>query len=777
VKLKLLEIHPTVAGTIQMNNKQADILWFKDIHFTDTNLVGGKGANLGEMYNLGIPVPNGFCVTANAYFKFIEFNNLKPKIKAILDITDFDQPDQLEATSKKIRQIINKSPIPQDIAQNIMKSYKRLSDWGGLRNVAVAVRTSATAEDSADASFAGQGDTFLNVTGESNVINRVRDCWSSLFTSRSLFYQVKKKYDHFKIGVAVPVQKLVRSDSSGICFTVNPVTNDKKEIIVETVWGLGEYIVQGKVTPDQHIVDKTDWTVKTYNKASQDIQLVRAASETKEVNVPKSKQDSSKITDQMAIKIAKIGQKLHNHYAKPQDIEFAIEKGKLYIVQTRPITTVESNKITLDNQKANINQTPDLKGDPASPGTSSGKVVIINNPKYLNKAQKGQILVTEMTTPDFVPAMKKVNGIITDRGGQTSHAAIVSRELGVPCVVGTKTATKLFKDGDLVTLNGTTGEIWKGDLTGSISNQPKIEKVDPHLKTATKVYVNLGEPELAAEISKRNVDGVGLLRAEFMIANIGIHPRRIIAENRQKEYINQLAKGLLQFCKNFSPRPVIYRATDFKTNEYKHLKWGKFYEPEESNPMLGFRGAARYINDKEVFMMELEAIKQVRNKHDLKNLWLMIPFVRTPQELSKVKALIAESGLFRTPSFKLFMMVEIPSNIILLDKFIDVGIDGISIGSNDLTMLTLGLDRDNQEVAPGFDEMNPAVLWSLKKAITKARKRGISASICGQAPSNYPDLVEKLVKWGVTSISVSPDAIDRTREIVSWAEKKRLKNS
>ena len=753
--------------------KSVNVLWFKEIHYEDVNLVGGKGANLGEMYNLGIPVPNGFVVTSAAYFQFVKENDLKHKLSQILATTDVDQPDQLLSASKKIKSIIRNSPMSNELAIEIMKSYKKLSGTWGLKDVSVAVRSSATAEDSADASFAGQQETFLNVVGESNVVKRVRDCWASLFTPRSIFYRVKKKYDHFKVGVAVPVQKQIQSEISGIMFTVNPVSNNKNEIIIETIWGLGEYIVQGQVTPDQIIFDKSNWNIISKNHIDQDVQLTKCDNETKETAVPKSKQKKSKITDEQAKKIAKIGQKLHNHYGKPQDIEFALEKDEIYIVQTRPITTIVSNQKVLNNQTS-ISQTPDLKGEPASPGNATGVVIIVKSPKEINRVQKGQILVTSMTSPDFVPAMKKVNGIITDKGGQTSHAAIVSRELGVPCVVGTKTATKLLKEGDIVTLNGTTGEIWFGDQTKGLNiNSPK-KIVSKNIHTATKVYVNLGEPELAHDISKRNVDGVGLLRAEFMIADIGVHPKKMIADGRQKEYIEKLATGLTKFCKSFNPRPVVYRATDFKTNEYRFLKWGKLYEPEEPNPLLGFRGATRYINSPEVFAMELEAIKMVRNKFNLKNLWLMIPFVRTPQELAKVKQIVTDAGLLRSPTFKLFMMVEIPSNVILLDKFIDVGIDGISIGSNDLTMLTLGLDRDNGEVAKDFNEMDPAVLWSLKRAITKAKKRGVLASICGQAPSNHPDLVEKLVKWGVTSISVSPDVIDATREVIHWAERRKL---
>jgi pyruvate, water dikinase len=754
--------------------KVPSLLWFKDLHFADVNLVGGKGANLGEMYNLGIPVPNGYCVTADAYFKFIEANNLKPRIKAILDATNVDNAEELAQASASIRKLVRSSPVPQDMAQEIMIAYKKLCSFGGLKDVPVAVRTSATAEDSADASFAGQGDTFLNVMGATNVVSQVRNCWSSLFTSRSLFYQVKNHYDHWKIGVAVPVQKMVQSEISGICFTLNPVSNNKNEIVVETVWGLGEYIVQGIVTPDQYIVDKSNWQIKLENHVHQDVQLTRFENGNKETEVPKYKQSKSKIDSSMAIKVAKLAQKLQNHYGKPQDIEFAIEKGKLFFVQTRPITTVVTSQKTIDDQtKIDVNLVPILTGQAASPGSASGIAVIIKSPKEINRVQKGQILITEMTTPDFVPAMKKVNGIITDKGGQTSHAAIVSRELGVPCVVGTGNASKLIKEGDMVTVDGTTGKIYSGDQSSGLV----VKKVvHTNQKTATKLYVNLGEPELAKEISKRNVDGIGLLRAEFMIANIGVHPKRMIQEGRQKEYIERLASGMADFCKNFNPRPVIYRATDFKTNEYRYLKWGKLYEPEEANPLLGFRGALRYINSPDVFNMELEAIKMIRNKYGLKNLWLMIPFCRSPEELIKVKKLVTDAGLLRSPSFKLFMMAEIPTNVIMIEKFIEVGIDGISIGSNDLTMLTLGLDRDNGEIAKDFNELDPSVLWSLKRLVTKAKKAGIMAGICGQAPSNHPELVEKLVKWGITSISVSPDAIDRTREIIAWAENKRLED-
>jgi len=747
------------------------LLWFNQIKKEDIADVGGKGANLGEMYSIKIPVPNGFVVTSQTYFNFIDKNNLRPEIEKIIKNTDFDNSDDLIKSSKLIKKIVLSASMDESIAIDIMKAYKKLSGIAGLGNVPVAVRSSATAEDLPDASFAGQQESFLNVIGESNLLDKVKACWASLFTPRAIFYRHNKKFDHFKVGIAVPVQKMVNADVSGIMFTINPVTNNKSEIVVETAWGLGEYIVQGSVTPDQHLIDKTNWKITSKHLSNQKYQLVRASQETKRGLVPISKINKYKITDQMAIKIAKIGQKLHDHYAHGQDIEFAIEKGKIYIVQTRPITTLQNS------QKQNIetNLPTILDGEAASPGVATGPVVIIKSPKNIGKAQIGQILVTTMTSPDFVPAMKKVAGIITDKGGQTSHAAIVSRELGTPCVVGTRNATKVLKNGQTVTLDGATGKVWDGSISTQSNTQNEISLHQINTKTATKLYVNLGEPSLSKDISKRNVDGVGLLRAEFMMAEIGIHPKRIITTGKQKEYINKLASSIGTFCKNFAPRPVIYRATDFKTNEYRFLKWGNLYEPEEANPLLGFRGAIRYVVDNEVFKMELEALKKVRNQMGLRNLWLMIPFVRTTQELIDVKKIITDAGLIRSPSFKLFMMVEIPSNVLMLDSFIDVGIDGVSIGSNDLTMLTLGLDRDNGEVAKYFNEMDEAVLWSLKKIVTTCKKRNILCSICGQAPSNHPDLVEKLVKWGVSSISVSPDVIDHTRQIIAWAESRALK--
>lgn len=768
--------------------KEKFVYWFKEIDKDDISLVGGKGANLGEMTQAGIPVPPGFIVSSRAYFHFLEENHLTEKIKEFLKETDKNRPESYTAVSEKIKRIFNRALIPKEIANEVIKAYAQLG--GVFHNPLVAVRSSATAEDLPDASFAGQQRTFLNVKGEANLMEAVRECWASLFEPRAIFYRDEKGFDHFKVGLAIPVQKMIQSVASGVMFTVDPVSGDKNRIVVDAIYGLGEMIVQGEVTPDHFVIDKNTLTLLNKIVSRQTIQMILRNGETKKYYVPDRLREKQKISDEEAIKLAKIGLKLHKHYFFAQDVEFAIDKKRrIYIVQTRPVTTLNEGKAVVEETaKAELKKAEKeikekkilLTGAGASPGIGWGPVVIIKSPKEISRVHQGDILVTSMTTPDFVPAMKKVSGIITDKGGLTSHAAIVSRELGVPCVVGTEKATQVLKNQQVVTVDGETGNIYQGGL----EIKSKIIEPQEHyhsqeeiqqMKTATKIYVNLADYSLASEVAQKSVDGVGLLRAEFMMAEIGTHPKKIIAERRQKEFIDYLAEKIGIFCSAFNPRPVIYRATDFKTNEYRNLKGGEVYEPKESNPMLGFRGAYRYIVDQKVFEMELEAIKKVRNKMGLKNLWLMIPFVRIPQELLAVKKIVTAAGLSRSASFHLLMMCEIPSNVILLEEFLKVGIDGISIGSNDLTMLLLGTDRDNSEVASVFDERNPAVLWALEKVIKTCRQEGVTCSICGQGPSEYPDLVEKLVEYGITSISVNPDAIERTRELVYSAENRLLK--
>jgi pyruvate,water dikinase len=749
-----------------MNRKTAHALWFKDIDKDDIPLVGGKGANLGELVKAGIPVPDGFVVTAKAYFDFINSTSIKRKIMTELDGLDVEDSDKLMEASERIKLAIMQADIPKDIVEEIKSFYMELC---GESDKYVAVRSSATAEDLIEASFAGQQESFLEIKGWKSVVNHVQKCWASLFTARAIFYRTENKFSHLKVGIAVPVQLMCQSEASGIMFTVNPVTNNRDEISIEAAYGLGQPIVSGEITPDQYIVSKKTGKIVSRIVVPQDWQLTING----KTPVSTKYKKKQKLTNKQIVELAEIGSKIEKHYGTPQDIEYGVENGRILIVQSRPVTTLiqKFNNVVIDeDMKAKFL----LEGLAASPGVFSGKVQIVKSPKEIGKVKEGDVLVAEMTNPDYVPAMKRAGAIVTDLGGRTSHAAIVSRELGVPAVVGTLNATNMLSNGEVITVDGNLGKVYEGDITKVVSS---VEKSDVNLnkiKTATKVYVNLAEPELAKEMASRNIDGVGLLRAEFIIANIGTHPKKFIKEGKKKEFIAALADGLEKFADAFNPRPVVYRFTDFKSNEYANLKGGKEFETDEPNPMLGYRGVSRYIKDIDVFEMELEAIKIVRNKKGLKNLWVMMPFVRTVQELREVKKIVSASGLRRSGTFKFWMMVEIPSNVILLDDFIDEGIDGVSIGTNDLTMLILGVDRDNERVADIYDEMNPAVLKSLEKIIKTCKKRGITCSVCGQAPSVFPELVEMMVDWGVTSVSVSPDVVEKTRGIVYEAEKKVL---
>lgn len=745
------------------------ILWFKEVHKGDVGIVGGKGANLGEMTNADFPVPNGFIVTSSAYFHFLHENKLINKIKDLLTTVNYERPESLAQVSEHIKKLIKQAKISNELVDEIYEAYKKLG--GTFKDALVAVRSSATAEDLPTASFAGQQETYLNVHGEANLILKIKDGWASLFEPRAIFYRHEKKFDHFRVGIAIVVQKMVDSEQSGVMFTLDPVSNDKSKIVIEAILGLGEYIVQGKVTPDHYEVSKNKLEILGKSMENQDLALIKKDGKNKEIKLSEKIGKKQKISDKQIVEIAKIGKNLEKHYLFPQDIEWAIEKDQIYIVQTRAITTTNNVKAH-ESSKTSDKLELILKGAPASPGISSGHVMIIKNIKDISHVNQGDVLVAPQTNPDYVPAMKKAAAIVTDKGGRTSHAAIVSRELGIPAVVGTEKATQLLKTGMLVTVNGAKGEIYKGGSGIQVEHEQK----HCNIKTATKLYVNLAESSLAEKVAKECADGIGLLRAEFMMADIGTHPMKLIKDGKKDTYVDKLAEQLAIFCKAFNPRPVVYRTSDFKTNEYAGLKGGKEFEPVEPNPMLGFRGAYRYIHDPKVFKLELEAIKRVREKMGFKNLHMMIPFVRNVKELIEVKHLITSAGLHRGLNFKLWMMVEIPSNVILLEEFIKVGIDGVSIGSNDLTMLLLGADRDNSEVARDYDELDPAVLWAIEHVVKTAHKHGITASICGQAPSVHPSLVDKLVKWGITSISVSPDVIDATRQNIANSEKRLVEN-
>ncbi len=745
------------------------VAWFSEVGKEDVPLVGGKGANLGEMTGAGFPVPNGFIVTSDAYYAFIRENNLSAKIKSLITTTNFDDSKSLEQVSSHIKSIIRKGTMSEELIKDIRFAYGKLG--GHVTHPLVAVRSSATAEDLSNASFAGQQETYLNVKGDAVLFEKIKEGWASLYDGRAIFYRHQQKFDNKTIGIALVVQKMIESEASGVMFTIDPVTNNKSKIVIEAIFGLGEMIVQGAVNPDHYEVNKENLLILNIKPAYQNRYLKKHGVENKIIKLSKKQGEKQKITDEQIKKIAQLGKDLEKHYYFPQDIEWAIENNNIYIVQTRSVTTTHTQIQSTQNIKVSESDMI-LKGDPASPGIASGPVRVIFSAKEIDKVMPGDVLVAPQTNPDFVPAMKKAVAIVTDSGGRTSHAAIVSRELGIPAVVGTNSATKILKSGNIITVNGTKGEVYKGGFsTTKSSRHVSYQKI----QTATKLYVNLGEPDLADKIATRDVDGVGLLRAEFMMANIGVHPKKMIRDGKKHVFIEKLSEDLAKFCNAFGQRPVVYRASDFKTNEYRNLVGGKDYEPQESNPMLGYRGAFRYIHDPEVFMLELEAIKKVRNEMGHNNLWLMLPFVRTVSELQKVKKIINSSGLVRSATFKIWMMVEIPSNVILLEKFIQEGIDGVSIGSNDLTMLTLGTDRDNSEVASEFNEMDEATLWAFERTIKTAGKYGITSSMCGQAVSTYPELVKKLVSWGTTSVSVSPDAIENVRRNLFLSEKEFLR--
>ncbi len=763
------------------------VYWFNELDKNSLSVAGGKGANLGEMTQANFPVPPGFVVSAQAYHAFMQSTRLDAFVKAKTDGLDTEDSHKLQQVSDDIRAAMMEQQVPSDIRAEIVRAYNKLCGVNLIPShndeILVAVRSSATAEDLPEASFAGQQETYLNIQGSDAVVQAVKRCWASLFGARAIYYRQDQGIDHVSVGLAAVVQKMVQSDKSGVMFTVEPMTNDRNKIVIEGGIGLGEAIVSGAISPDHYVVDKTANKIIEKRVFKQTMMIVRVGTVTREEEVPEEMQEMQKLSDEEITTIASLGRRIENHYGKPQDIEWAIEGKESFIVQSRPVTTykeaghesnpTESQEVqgAMDASQANVL----LKGLGAAPGIATGNVKILHSAKEIDKIQKGDVLVAKMTSPDYVPAMKKAVAIITNEGGMTCHAAIVSRELGIPCIVGTTNATELLKDGQVVTVDAKRGILYEGKVDFGAEAQAAAPAMGgAPLITGTKIYVNLAEPELADRVAGKNVDGIGLLRAEFMVAGLGVHPRKLIAEGRQKEFVDALASGLRKACSAFFPRPVIYRATDFKTNEYRNLDGGEQFEPKEENPMIGFRGCFRYIKDPEVFNMELAAIKKVREEYGLTNLWLMIPFVRTLHEYKLCKKLVKASGLHQNKDFKLGIMCEVPSTAILAEEFCQLGVDFMSIGSNDLTQLTLGLDRDSSLVAEDFDERDPAIIKSIERVIKSCHKYGVKVSCCGQAPSVYPEFAEALVRFGIDSVSVNPDVIDVTRKTVASAEQKIL---
>jgi pyruvate,water dikinase len=637
----------------------------------------------------------------------------------------------------------------------------------------------------------------LNISGEKSLLKTVKEVYASLFEPRAIYYRAINNYDHVKVGIAIPIQRMVQSKKSGILFTTDPLTNNHDVLIIDAILGLGEAIDSGAVIPDHFVIDKESLKILDKQIAQQAWQIIYKKNKNTHTSLTKEQKTSQKITDEELLEIARLGKQIEQHYKFPQDSEWAIEDGQIYFVHVRPMTALPPKTkkiipIELHDDKFEATIEPGalgakiLKGVPASVGIATGPVVIVSKLSDIEGFKEGSILVAETTSPSYAPAMKKAVAIITDSGGMTSHAAIISREIGIPAVVGTGSATNQLKEGQVITVDAVKGIVYKGKLdkkeviSSHKQDSQQEEKrpsgfVEEIPITGTKLYINLADPSKAKEFSRLPIDGVGLLRAEFMIANLHEHPMAMLKSGRGEEFIGQLTDGILEIANAFKPRPVIYRATDLKTNEYRELPDGKNYEPTEENPMLGFRGAARYIKQPEIFAMEIQALKNVRDKYNARNVHLMIPFIRTVDELIEIKKILAQAGLKNDgQDFKLWIMAEVPSTVFLIDKFCQAGIDGVSIGSNDLTQLILGVDRDNGTLNQSFDERNEAVIMAMRHIIDVTKSYGVSSSICGNAVSNYPEITEALVRSGITSISVTPDVAVSTKQLIASVERRIL---
>jgi len=774
------------------------IKWITEVGKNDALLVGGKGANLGEVAKLAT-VPPGFIVTSEAFRYFQQSVGLAERIREVLNAyIRSGEPEEYEKASAEIRRMVEEAPLPPELERAIVEAYMRLGEEVGIKDVAVAVRSSATAEDIPEASFAGQQDTYLNVRGSEEVVYYVKKVWSSLYTARALYYRDKMGIPHEKSLMAVVVQKLVNARSAGVIFTLDPTNGDTSKVVIEASWGLGESVARGLVTPDEYVVDKATFKIVEKRISPKKVAVVRdEAGLTKEVELPPEKANAPALSDEEAVELAKMAVKLEQHYGHALDIEFAVDADlpfprNLFILQARP-ETVWSRKAERPKAAEVSAGTVVVKGIPASPGVAVGTAkVCLTLEDAKKKLKKGDILVTKMTDPDWVPYMKLAAAIVTDEGGRTSHAAIVSRELGIPAVVGTGNATSVLKDGEVYTVDGSRGVVLAGAVAAKAeeAKAPAAAVAPPReiilhiyraVPTGTKVYMNLGEPEKIDEYKDLPFDGIGLMRIEFVISSwVGQHPLYLLSIGQEQKFVDKMAEGIAKVASAIYPRPVVVRFSDFKSNEYRGLEGGEKFEPEERNPMLGWRGVSRYVSPQyeKAFRLELRAIKKVRDEMGLNNVWVMAPFVRTVWEAERFSRLLEEEGLYRDRDFKVWAMAEVPSIAFMVEEFAEY-FDGFSVGSNDLTQLVLGVDRDNDflvRINPRyFDEREAPVLKAIYELIRRAHRVGRTVSICGQGPSVYPQLVEFLVRAGIDSISVNPDAVLQTRVLVASVELKVLR--
>ena len=742
---------------------------FEDLNKSDIGIAGGKGANLGELTQAGIPVPPGFVVTAETYEKFMEDSGINDKVLDILDQIDINDTKALQSAAEEIKAIIIETPIPDDMVMFIKEAYNQLCQRVGEDDTDVAIRSSATAEDLPEASFAGQQDTFLHVSGDEEVIEYIRKCWASLFEARAIFYREENDFEHSKVLIAVVVQKMAIADKAGVMFTVNPSTGEEIALI-EGSWGLGEAVVSGDVTPDNYQVDKTNNEIINVTISDKKVMYTNDETGTSiKVDVPEKMRMERVLSDEELIELTEMGKRVQAHYGEPMDTEWAFERDNLFLLQARPITTLDGDAPAADDD-AGVDGEVLVRGLGASPGIATGNVKIVLDIDELDKIEEGDVMVTTMTTPDMVPAMRRASGIVTDEGGVTCHASIISRELGIPCVVGTGDATKTLKENTGVTLDGKKGLVFEGiKKVEAEAPQATAVAAEAPILTVTEVKANVSMPEAAERAAATGADGVGLLRTEHLMLTAGIHPGKFIADGKEDELINTIAENVQIVADAFYPKPVWYRTLDAPTDEFITLEGGE-NEPEEHNPMLGWRGIRRELDQPEILKCEFKAIKKL-HEQGYTNIGIMIPLSQSPSELIQAKALCSEVGLEPHKDVDFGMMVEIPAAALTVEDYLAIGVDFVSLGTNDLTQYTLAVDRNNEFVAKHYTEEHPAVMKLIERTIKKCAEAGVTCSICGQAGS-VPHIVEKLVKFGITSVSSNADAVAEVRKTVARAEQK-----
>lgn len=769
------------AAALAPRARVGSVLPFERLSRADVAFAGGKGANLGELTAAGLPVPHGFVVGAPAYAAFCDETGLREWIAARLRGLDVDDTAALEQAAAEVRAKVERESIPPWLERWIREAYVELVE--DEPEAPVAVRSSATAEDSEAASFAGMNETLLNVRGADALLDAVRTCWSSLFGARVIYYRAQRGFGQAEMDIAVVVQRQIQSTRSGVMFTIDPASGDRDRLVIEGAFGLGEAVVSGSVSPDRYVVAKEGLKIEQREVRRKELAIVPLPDGGTETRMLDEAEGSRPVLSEREIcEVAELGVRIERHYGSPQDTEWAFnEGGGVWMLQSRPVTTAGGAPASAPGGETGEEL---LRGLGAAPGSASGAVRVVKTREDAAALREGEVLVTHMTAPDWVPLMRRAAAIVTDSGGMTCHAAIVSRELGIPCVVGTSKATEVLSDGEEVTVDAGAGVVTAGATAAELT--PGVRPLDAYagkrtnaeggvVVTGTRILVNLSEPSQLERVAGLDVDGVGLLRAELMVVEAldGVHPRALLEAGEGERFVDRMASSLDRFAAAFAPRPITYRTIDFRSNEFRGLEGGERFEPEEANPMIGYRGALRYMHEPDLLELELQALARVWDAgHE--NLHAMLPFVRTPGEVAACREMFERAGLLSRPGFELWVMAEVPSVLFHLPRYAELGIAGISIGSNDLTQLLLGADRDSELVAEVFDERDAAVTEYISRLLERAHELGLRTSICGQAPSVHPEYAELLVRGGIEAISVNIDAVDRARRLVAAAERRLL---